>query len=62
MNETLFLLLLEAVFHKFCNLKKTNLNEVHSKSGVLLMSIEDFRIKTPLHTGTGKNIINKIIS
>lgn len=41
---------------------KKNVNEVHSKSGVLLMSIEDFRIKTPLHTGTGKNIINKIIS
>lgn len=55
------LLLLAAVFHKFCYLKK-NLNEVHSKSEVLLMSIEDFRIKTPLHTGTGKNIINKIIS
>lgn len=49
-------------FSQILQLKKNNLNEVHSKSGVLLMSIEDFRIKTPLHTETGKNIINKIIS
>lgn len=56
-----FIAFVGSSFSQILQLKNPQ-NEVHSKSGVLLMSIEDFRIKTPLHTGTGKNIVNKIIS